>query len=442
MQKNDGTRSEPVTCAGNFLFSDKASSTGRRKKGIEKFPKKEPGFSRAFFLEFPDLKLGNDFMETALDYLSSYSRFSAVAIMIDAPSGKGSQSVYAAQAIKAISEKYDGIWGGLDQNLFGCFFPQMDSKAAVDAAKEIQEQFEGKKSLSFGIASYPMINFDRMQIMKNAYKALDHAGFFGPASVVSFDAVSLNISADKLYQNGDLKGAITELEIARKLDPCDVNILNSLGVCFGMINNTKTAFELFKTAIWLDPKEVMPVYNIGYAHLLEGETDAALKHFLKAYTLYPKIFEVVFQLGTIFLDRKQMKRARPFLEKAVEYNPESILACQGLGHCYKKLGMIREAVNMYKKAVKANPNDAASLSELGILYDRLGENNEIATVFCKQSIEIQPDNGLYRQRMGRVLMRAGSFDDAIEQFKSAEELGCDCAKYFSLIDNRKTAKAS
>jgi hypothetical protein len=46
------------------------------------------------------------------------------------------------------------------------------------------------------------------QIVTNAEKALDHAGFFGPGTITGFDAVSLNISGDRRYQAGDIAGAI------------------------------------------------------------------------------------------------------------------------------------------------------------------------------------------------------------------------------------------
>lgn len=439
---NGSTPQKPETYAGNFLFSDPSPSRDSKKKVIEKTPKEELSFDEDFFQAFPDVRLGNDFMGAALTHIIKLDRFSAAAIMIDNTSDKGSQSIYAAHAIDTICKKYDGIWGRLDKVLFGCFFPHMSSKSSMNAARAIQNEFKGSKSLSFGIASYPTANFDKRQIMDNACKALDHAGFLGPSSIVPFDAVSLNIHADKLYQQGDIKGAVAELSLARSLDPCDANIVNSLGVCFGMMDETKKAFEMFETASWLDPEEMMPVYNTGYAHLLENNIDAALDWFLEANAIDPDVFEVVFQLGTIFMNRKQYKKARPFLEKAVELNAKSIPVHRSLGQCYQETGMAREAVNAYKTAVKANPNDSASLSGLGILYDQLGENNEIASIFCKQSIEISPDNGLYRQRLGRVLMSAGSIEKAVEQFESAEALGCDCSEYYSLIPDTKAAKAS
>ena len=80
----------------------------------------------------------------------------------------------------------------------------------MEMGSAVKEQLSRRRreTVSMGCARYPMINFSKAQVFENARKAIDHAAFFGPGSRVAFDAVSLNISGDNRYQEGDMPGAI------------------------------------------------------------------------------------------------------------------------------------------------------------------------------------------------------------------------------------------
>ena len=73
------------------------------------------------------------------------------------------------------------------------------------------------------------------------WEALDHGAFFGPASTVVFDAVSLNISGDHFYQTGKVSEAMAEYRAALRLDADDVNVYNSLGVCLAQTGEIEKA---------------------------------------------------------------------------------------------------------------------------------------------------------------------------------------------------------
>ena len=64
-----------------------------------------------------------------------------------------------------------------------------------------------------------------------------------------------------------------------------------------------------------------------------------------------------------------------------------------------------------------------SLSALGHLFDLLGENPEITTIFCQQSVDISPENGLFRHRLGSLYLKRNQLEDALVQFEKAHSLG-------------------
>lgn len=280
--------------------------------------------------EFPDILSGKSFTDYAMASLDSLSIFGAMVIRLDRDeaSSKNPEAnilIDIAKTIDEICEQSSGIWGQLDSDMFGCFFPETNEAFCLELAKKMQSNLAGRRdeTITIGIAFYPTIDFEKHQIIDNALKALEHATFLGPNSIVSFDAVSLNISGDQLYQKGDIRGAIEEFKKALLIDPSNVNVHNSLGVCYGVLGAYEKAIECFEATIQLDPQEVMAVYNAGLAYSLINNNDKALEYFLEADSIGEELFEVAFQTGRLFLEKGELKKGRKFLEKAVRLRPQS-----------------------------------------------------------------------------------------------------------------------
>ncbi|MGD8292576.1 MAG: tetratricopeptide repeat protein, partial [Desulfobacterales bacterium] len=298
---------------------------------------------------------------------------------------------------------------------------------------------KGEPSVTIGIASYPIITFKKPDTIDNARKALEHAAFFGPGSTVVFDGVSLNISGDKLYENGNIQGAIDEFKLALLLDPSNVNVHNSLGVCYGLQGEYEAAIEEFKTAAAIDPQEYMAMFNLGLVHTLKNQPKEALNFFLNADKINGDVYEVAFQSGKLYLESGALKKARPYMERAVKLDPDSGAAHRYLGECYAAENMTHEAITAYKKAIRLNPHDAASMSALGCLLDGQGENPEITLMFCRESVDISPENGLFRYRLGQLYYKQNRLDDALAEYKKAEQFGFDVASDIQELKNRLSA---
>ncbi len=400
---------------------------------------------------FPDLSVGDAFIEAALSELSKLSYFSVMVFRIDALDLKNDRPddnladdilLAVARAVEETSKNENGRWGQLNPLEFGCFFPEKNSLFCFKIAEKFQKNIAARQNetVSIGIAVFPTTTYERDQIVENAYKALTHAAFFGPNSIVSFDSVSLNISADRLYQQGDVKRAIWEFKQALLLDPSNVNVYNSLGVCYGVLGQLDEALEEFKTAIALNTGEVMAIYNAGLIHTILGENDAGLQYFLDADSMGEGIFEVAFHIGKLYFDMDKPKKGIEFLKKALKISPESSLAFRYLGECYAAINRVDQAISVFTKAIKLSPNDPASLSALGHLYALQDKDLEIATMFCQQSVQISPDDGLFRHRLGRLYLKQNRLEESLKEFKKAQELGYDSDEYIRQIQNRQETK--
>ena len=399
--------------------------------------------------QFPDMLYGTNFIDTAMKALKSSTQFSAMVMRIDGESvsGEGFNTPLIIDVLKTLDffcRDKKAIWGMMEEDVPGAFFPGIHENVCLSLSKTLQRNLFTVRSetVTIGVAAYPTLDYEKHQILDNAGKALDHAMFFGPSSAVAFDAISLNISGDNRYQRGDINGAIEEYRKALKIDPINVNVYNSLGVCYGVLKRYKKALAFFRRAVELDHQEVMAIYNIGLVHMLRDDRKKALENFNNAYLLAPEVFEIAFHIGKCHLDSKEYNKATEFLEKAVEIQPDSALALSCLGQCYTALEITDKAIKAFQNAIKKNPKDAEALSGLGYLFEVQNENPEIATMFCQESVMISPDNGLFQHRLGRLYLKQDRLDDATKAFLIASELGYDSTPFIQEIEHRQTKPSS
>ena len=432
--------------ARNFLFSK--TDTGRIKD-VER--KMTVGVNKMLQSVFPDMLVGMDFIDHAMQRLDSVVQFAALAIGVDqnrqeeenySNPGALEEHVEVAGIIEAICREQNGLWGALEPGLFGSIFPETNGFKGLEIAHDIQNRLAEKteQTVTIGIAAYPIITIKKSEMIDNARKALDHAAFFGPGSAVTFDGVSLNISGDKLYESGDLQGAIDEFKRALLIDPSNVNVHNSLGVCYGLQGEYESAIEEFKTVASLDPGDYMAMFNLGLVHALKKQPERALEFFLKANQINGDVYEVAFQSGKLYFESGHLEEAKPFLERAAKLDPNSGAVYRYLGECYAAGNLAQDAISAYKKAIRHNPHDAASMSALGCLFDAQGENSEITLMFCRESVGLSPENGLFRYRLGRLYFKQNRLDDALKEYDKANQLGYDATRDIQEIRNRLDAK--
>ncbi len=391
-------------------------------------------------------------MDHAEQQLSSATIFACMVFQIDDDAGSGkhpepdpaANHQKAAKLFDDFCKKHKGSWGLINSGLFGAFFEDNNSSQCFKLAQKFQDTLKKQTDItvSAGMAEYPTLSYQPADILTNALKALDHAAFLGSGSMAVFDAVSLNISGDRLFDKGDVEGSISEFQQALKLDPTNINVHNSLGVCYGLMGDYEKAKMEFNSAIALDADEVMPWYNLGFTSMLTGDRHKALDLFLKANALDQNVFEVAFQTGRLLMEMEQPESGKKFLEHAAKLEPESGAAFRYLGECYMAISEVAAAIRAYKKAIKHNPSDAASLSAMGCLFDEQEENPEIALMFCQESVRLSPENGLFRYRLGQLYLKQDRLADALKQFKKAELLGQDASAVITEIQKQLPARPS
>jgi len=301
--------------------------------------------------------------------------------------------------------------------------PGLDTSGAEELCRELARQVreQTERTVSAGVAGHPMVGFAAAEALDSAAAALVHAGFFGPDSVVVFDAVSLNIRGDALFNRGRISEALAEYQRALTIDPAETNVLNSLGVCHGHLGRMEQAIEYFQRAQATAPDDFMAFYNLGYAYLAQGKPGQARQQLEKARELNPEHADTLFQLGRLAQGEGQATAALELFTAAAALPDCRPAVHRHRGEALAALDQAAEAEEAFKKAVKVNPSDAGALSSLAGLYLDRGANLEIALSMARQAMKLEPTSARHARAAGRALTVLGRLDQAAELLQEAAE---------------------
>lgn len=359
-------------------------------------------FSDLLLTDSPGLKAFEKRLETAVipneKFLCAVARIAPQALETLREEAK--ESFEAAFSLFLDHDR--GIWETLDETSFILAF--WDYENEEKASKIILSLKEGlskgvQADVLVGTASFPYHDFPRAKAVANALKAIDHAAFFGPGTLIPFDGISLNISGDRRYHLNEYDLAVKEYEEGIRIKPHDINLMNSLGVCFAVSGELDKAMDQFEAAMKISPDEIMVIYNIGLLHQIDNDLDKAVVYLRKAHAINDTVFEVELLLGHLLFKKDLFHQALPHLEAAGRINPKSGLVFRIKGEIFLAQNEPEKAGREFNTAIKLNPSDAVSLSGYAKSMELQDKNLTIALTFAKNSIALEPDNPLFRERL-------------------------------------------
>lgn len=298
---------------------------------------------------------------------------------------------------------------------------------ALEWAKNVIHQADNPEKnihVSAGVSSYPYGDFKKSEMVINCQKALLHAAFFGKSSAVVFDAVSLNISGDIYFGDGDLAKAVREYKRGLQCDNLDVNLHNSLGVALAMMNKLSSALQSFQRGLAIDGHSFMALYNLGLGEQASDRKAEALQYLEKALQHYSPeddgkelVGDLILQLGTISCELGKYAAALAYLVRWQEENSTTQSAGRVyyyLGEAYYGVKNTGKAMEALQRALRFDELDDRAMNLLGRIYFEEGEGDEIALSLCRKSVELEPGNVRYMLNLAEVLLRCGAPQEAKE----------------------------
>jgi len=317
--------------------------------------------------------------------------------------------------IEAIPEEH--LVAAIDTGLY-LFFPHIPPEETQETVRSWLAE-EKLNNILIGVAYYPHLSFSKSATVFNCRKAINHAAFYGPDGSAIFDEVSLNVSGDIYYAEGDLTLAVKEYKTGIACDPENVNLLNSLGVAYADMDKHRDAQRCFAKVLEIESDNFMALYNAGLEAELTGRQAEALDYFTRAHAITQADEEVeadlTYHLGRLLCLEGKHQKSIDILLPWYQNNPESRIrerALPYLGRSFYGLQKYAKAAQWLQKALQYNDYDGQSMGLLGLCYLLLEEGDDIALSLCQKSIELEPDNNILRIYLARVQIACKLHEEA------------------------------
>ncbi|HEB69022.1 MAG TPA: tetratricopeptide repeat protein [Desulfobulbus sp.] len=289
--------------------------------------------------------------------------------------------------------------------------PSITESRMKGVAEKITES--GRTSVSVGVCSFPCLQYPKTAMVKNCRKALMHAEFYGPGSVVHFDYLSLNVSGDWYFDEGDFRQAVIEYSHGLKLHPGESNLLNSLGVALIEMNRNRAAIASFTQVLDKDSDNYMALVNLGHAYQMLGRDALALEYFEKAFTVQYHSgisgTDIYQQLSRLYCRAGRYDKALPvlLLWKEAKEGKKDFLLHRLLGEVYAEIGQATDAMKALQQALQLYPHDLLSMSILGLLYVEQGEGEDAGLLLLEKAISIDDGSADCWYRLSRAFLHMG-----------------------------------
>lgn len=324
---------------------------------------------------------------------------------------------------------------GEEENLSLFLLPDIDPGAVTEVLAAIRKQYRqqcGKgQSLALGAASWPCLDFAKSDVPGNCLKALLHSSYLGPDTTVVFDHLSLNVSGDLYFEEGDYRAAIREYRRGLRLRPGDLNLLNSLGVALVECGQERQAATCFQEVLTQDPSNYMALVNLGHVQQSLGRKRQALECFEGAFLVLDQAVaapqELLLPLGKLYAECGDHVKALAVYDRwrSMPGSEKDFMLFRLLGLSLMETGQTEEAIKACQRALRLFPQDSISLSTLGVLYVEQGEGDDIGLTLCRKALALDNFNPDHWFRLSRALLHVGERDSALAAVKHCLQLRRD-----------------
>jgi diguanylate cyclase (GGDEF)-like protein len=313
-----------------------------------------------------------------------------------------------------LKERPEAVGGRYGTNRLIFFVPGVRGADLLSLGRRLCEEGLERRGveIALGIADYPFLHFSRSDVLDNCRKALEHALLLAPPSAALFDSVSLAVSGDVFFAQGDIYSAMEEYKTGLLADEGNHVARNSLGICYARLGRYGEARAQFAEITRRDPAHFMAMYNAGCTSFRLGDVDEARRCFQQCLELVPDHPFSLLRLGIIMEREGDLEIARECYRQASRTPEGARLAHRHLAQLALKEGREEEAREELHKAILVNHRDAHSLHLLARIYLDRGDDPQIGETLARQSAALKPGNPAYWAELVRALELQGRTEEA------------------------------
>jgi len=178
----------------------------------------------------------------------------------------------------------------------------------------------------------------------------------------------------------------------------------------------QAAFEL-DMATSFDPKMAEGFLLLGRVLRMKGQLDLAIAKLRAAVQLDPTYVEAYVELGICWDQRGFYERAREAYRAAMRLRPDDATIYNNMGVSYSYEGDSSNALKYFKKALALDPNNIQANNNIALMAAERRDYSLAFDYFCRAHGE-----AVAHSNVGYLLLRAGSYDEAIKHLREAARL--------------------
>jgi tetratricopeptide (TPR) repeat protein len=185
------------------------------------------------------------------------------------------------------------------------------------------------------------------------------------------------------------------------------------------------AREAFMKSVEIDPTYVEGWRNLGINYRNSGDFEKAREAFAKIVEIDPEDLDALLSVGDMSFNLKDYEKALESYQEAAELEKGDALLYYNIGTADFQLGRYEEAGRAFQNAAAlAQGKDQAlyedAMFNLGFSYMKL-KNYDSAITTYKALVEVN-DKPEYHEMLGSAYSNAGMSDEAVAEFRRADEL--------------------
>ena len=267
------------------------------------------------------------------------------------------------------------------------------TKRQLVRAKKLQQK--GLLNEAREIYLYVLKSFPNNQEAKNGILKLNSLKNLRPTQS-QLDSI-LN-----LYSSGQIKEALSNVELLINDFPNEAILFNISGACFTEINQIESAISAFKQAIDIKSDYAEAYFNLGVAYQKVSQLENSFESYNNAIKFNHAYSTAHNNIGIIFLEKNQLNSALKSFEWAIAYSPSYAEAHNNLGKTLQELKQFESARNHFNKAISLNSNYAQALNNLGVLNE-IVNLSEDAIKSYKKAIDVNPEHAEAYRNLSRLI---------------------------------------
>ncbi len=301
------------------------------------------------------------------------------------------------------------VSGRYSSNCLIFYFPDSGNTDLHRLWQEILEELKSALdvSASVGLAYFPCLNYAKVDTLENCRKALEHARLISHPRLACFDSLTLTVSADTLFTQGEIFAALEEYKQALAADENNALARNSLAICYARLGKLELARQHFQEITSREQDNLMAWYNLGCVCLKQGDLQEAKELFSGCLDIDPGHAFSLLRLGQLAENNQEFERAQKYYYSAGNTFEGAKLAPRHLARLNWKQGLMEQSQEYLHQALLHDPRDAFSLNLMARIYLESGDDPQIAESLARQSVALRPDVNEFWQDLASIFKIQG-----------------------------------